>query len=200
MNFLRASGQLVFIVLYILIGKLVFQFKIPGYKIVTDGDEGFIAFFYFLLIVLGLGLLLNSYIFLLKGHWKKFRIAVMLIVFVLALVFGVPSKVVNSFYFGEQVSTYSSIQNEDLIWTDIKLFENHKFLYSSSLGGEIMVENIGTYEMKNNSLKLFFENKQFDYREEYYKVLYENIGTEYTLDNDTLVCENCKSDIQLIKR
>lgn len=194
-NILRIIGQSILILVFGLAGSLLFEFRIPGHQTFTDNDAGPLAFVYGVFIIIGFGLLLNSLIF--KNHWSKFRIGVMIFVIGFGLAVFLPRNVIKWSFFGEKKMEFTSIENPDFIWVKLELYKNNDFLCSTSDGGEMTIENLGRYELKNNNLKLSFKNEISKHVIKHYKTLSNNIGTEYKISNDTLFCVDCEKEIKL---
>lgn len=199
MNIIRIIGQALLVVVFGLAGGLLFVFRIPGHQTFTDNDAGPLALIYGIFIIIGLGLLLNSIIFKIKNHWSKLRIGIMIFVIGFGLAVFLPREVIKWIFLGEKKMEFTSLENPKFIWVKLELYKNNQFLCSTSEGGEMTVENLGKYELENNSLNLIFENKISGHVKKYYKTLYKNIGTNYQLLNDTLICIDCENDIILKK-
>lgn len=84
-NVIQFVGQLISILIFGLTGGLLFHFRIPGNKTFTDNDAGPIALVYGIFIIMGIGLFLNSLIFIQKNHWSKYRIGVLVIIIGLSM-------------------------------------------------------------------------------------------------------------------
>ena len=188
-NTLRIIGQSILILVFGLAGGLLLEFKIPGHRTFTDNDAGVLAMVYGIFIIIGLGLILNSFIFKLKNHWKKFRVGVLVFVLGFAITVFIPRDFIIWTFLGNKESEFISVnENEfDYVWVKLELFKNNKFLCSSS-NIELTVENIGKYELTEKSINLIFENEKSDF-----------IGTKFEIIKDTVYCVNCKNAIKLIK-
>ena len=198
-NVIRIIGQLISISIFGLVGGLLFYFRIPGNETFTDNDAGPLALVYGIFIIIGIGLLLNSLIFKQKNHWKKYRTGVLVFVIGFGVLVFIPRNVIKWTFFGEKKMEFTSIKNPEFIWVKLELYKNNDFLCSTSHGGEMTVENIGKYELKNDNLNLFFKNETSEHIKKYYKTLTNNIGTNYRILNDTLICIDCEKEIKLEK-
>lgn len=196
---LRIIGQFISILIFGFAGGFLIHFKIPGNNTFTDDDAGALALVYGIFIIIGIGLILNSFVFKLKNHWGTFRIGVMIFVIGLSIAVFLPRDLIKWTYFGKKKMVFTSIENPSYIWVKLELYKKNDFLCTTSLGGEMTVENLGKYELKNNYLKLSFKNEISEHDKKYYKTLYHNIGTNYIIIKDTLICKDCDSDIKLIK-
>ena len=94
---------------------------------------------------------------------------------------------------------FTSIENADFIWVRLELYKNNDFLCSTSHGGEMTEETLGEYKIKNKVLELRLKNGISEHTKKGYMILYKNIGTEYRILNDTLICIDCEKEIKLIK-
>ncbi|WP_370173696.1 hypothetical protein [Leeuwenhoekiella palythoae] len=196
---IRIIGQLISVSIFGLVGSLLFHFRIPGNETYTDNDAGPLALVYGIFIIIGIGLLINSLILRQKNHWKKYRIGVLIFVVGFGLAVFLPRKIIKWTYLGGKEMEFTSIENPDFIWVQLELYKNNYFLCSTSYGGEITIENLGEYEIKNNNLKLSFKNETSGHVKKFYKTLSENIGTNYRISNDTLICMDCEKEIKLKK-
>jgi hypothetical protein len=197
-NILRVIGQSVLIIVFGLSGSLLFEFRIPGHQIFTDNDAGVLGLVYLVFIITGIGLLFNSLIFLVDNHWKKYRIGVLVFIFGFALAVFLPRDVIKWTFLGEKKMQFTSMENPELIWVKLELYKNNDFLCSTS-DAEMTVENLGKYVLESNTLKLSFKNEITEKVKKNYKTLTENIGTNYKIFNDTLICIDCESEIKLKK-
>jgi len=187
-NILRVVGQSLLIVIFILAGSVLFEFRIPGHQTFTDNDAGLLALVYKFFIIIGILLLFNSLIFMLKNHWKKFRIGVLIFVISFGLAVFLPREVIKWTFFGGEKMEFTSLKNPDFIWVKLELYKNNGFLCSTSYAGEMTEETIGIYKLKNNLLELHLKNGISEHAKNRYQTLYENIGTKYRIKNDTLIC------------
>jgi len=198
-NVFRIVGQLILISIFGLSGGLLVHFRIPGNNTFTDNDAGPLALVYGIFIIIGLGLLLNSGIFKLKDHWPKYRLGVMIFIIGFGLSVFLPRDVIKWTFFGEKKMEFTSLKNPDSIWVRLELYKNNDFLCSTSHGGQMTVEYLGKYEIKNDYLNLSFKNEIPEHVKKYYKTLSNNIGTNYKMSNDTLYCIDCEKEIKLKK-
>lgn len=185
---LRITSQSFLIVIFCLAGFALFHFRLPGNHTFTDNDAAPIALVYGVFIIIGIGLVTNAFFFILKKHWKKFRISVMVFVIGCLIAVYIPREWIIWTLVGNETSEFTSVNTNEPydIWVNLKLFENNKFLCSSS-NIHLTVENIGTYELTNTSLNLKFENEKSKF-----------MGTTFKIVNDTLHCLDCNTNVQLI--
>jgi hypothetical protein len=99
------------------VGSLLFHFKFPGNQTFTDNDVVILSMFYGLFIFIGIGLTLNSFLFILKNHWKKFRIGVMIFAIGFLIVVFVPRELVVWTLYGEQKSEFTSVNTNESDYT-----------------------------------------------------------------------------------
>ena len=196
---LRIIGNSIAISIFGLVGVLLFEFRIPGHQNYTDHDSMFMGIANIIFVFIGISLIINSSIFRVKNHWKKFRTGVIILVIGFGLAVFLPREIIKWTFFGEKKVEFTSLKNPDFIWVNLELYKNNNFLCSTSHGGEMTVENLGKYELKNNNLKLSFENGISEHAKKYYKTLSKNIGTSYKILNDTLICLDCEKEIKLKK-
>lgn len=128
---LRIIGQFILILIFGLTGGFLFEFRIPGHHTFTDDDAGPLTLVYEIFIIVGFGLLLNSFIFKLNNHWSRFRIGVIVFVVGFGLAVFLPKNVVKWTFLGEKKMEFTSIENSDFIWVKLELYQNNNFLYSS---------------------------------------------------------------------
>jgi energy-coupling factor transporter transmembrane protein EcfT len=188
-NFLRIIGQSIMLIAICLVGFCLIYPRIPGYNTSTDHDAGPWYFLYVTFIILTSAFLINTIIFLYKKHWKVYRLLVLSLITGLIISIFTPRKYILRLFLGEMKVEYRSVNTKNLkyYWIQIELFDNNNFLSSSS-NYNLTIENIGKYELSEELLILQFENKQSDF-----------MGKEFKINQDTLYCKDCKSEIKLIR-
>jgi hypothetical protein len=198
-NIIRIIGQLISISIFGLAGGLLFYFRIPGNQTFTDDDSGALALVYGAFLIIGIGLIINSLVFKLKNHWKKYRIGLLIFVIGFGLTIFLPRDIIKWAFLSKKEMEFTSIENADFIWVRLELYKNNDFLSSTSHGGEMTEEILGEYKLKNNILELHLKNEISEHTKKRYQILYKNIGTRYRVSNDTLVCLDCEKEIKLKK-
>lgn len=173
-----------------LIGSLLFYSRIPGNNTFTDNDGLPIAMGYGIFLLIGIGLVLNSYYFIIKNHLKKIRIGILVLVIGGIIMVLIPREFLIYTFLGNQKSELISVNTKetDYIWVDMKFYENDTFLCSST-NFNLTVENIGKYKLTNSSLHLTYENEQSKF-----------LGTTFQIENDTLYCLDCNTALRLVKK
>ena len=158
--------------------------NIPGYGEICDQDAGAILIFSLIFFIVSLIFLVRNLSELSKNKKSKFR-KVSLIVFIslLILSFGGLNKLIFASWFGKLKYQARSNQNNMVF---IKLFENGKF-YSEGFYTSCYEEITGTYRIKNDNLKLKYEEKS------------EFISKEYLIKGKELINLNEKKDTLLIE-
>lgn len=201
-NITRIIGQSISIFIFSNMCLVFFEYKIPGNHTHTDDDAALIFCAYVIVLVLGIGLFINSIFYRRRNHWKYYRVLVMVYVLIVSATLLISREFVVRFYLGEKKVKYLSTGDyfPDMIRTKLVLYENNNFLCTSSYGGEITVETTGKYKKENDSLSLSFVNKEAAHIEKYYQTLSNNIGTRYGVQNDTLICLDCEIRMKLIQK
>jgi hypothetical protein len=185
----RIIGQLLTIFVFVFSGVGLFHFRLPGNHSFTDNDLAVSAILYAIFFMTGIGLIVNSFFFIIKSHWKKYRVGVLAFVFGCILAIVVPRQFIFWIAFGKQESEFVTVDvdNSSDVMIQLKLFKNNKFV-STSTNFHLTKENIGTYIKSDTLLRLTFPNEKS-----------QLIGTKFKIQNDTLYCEDCSSEITLIK-
>jgi hypothetical protein len=139
--------------------------------------------------MMGIGLIINSFFFLMKNHWKKYRIGILVFAFGFMMAVLLPRQLTIWIALGPQESEFTAldVDNSSDVSIQLELFENKKFL-STSTNFHRTEENIGTYTKRDALLHLTFHNKKS-----------KLIGTKFKVQNDTLYCIDCSSVTTLVK-
>lgn len=201
-NILRVIGQSVSVFILTYMCFAFFEYKIPGHNTHTDDDAVLMFFAYVIVLVFGIGLLINSMFYMRRNHWRLYRVVVLFYVMIISSTLLISRDFVVRSYLGKKKSEYMRAGGyfPDMIWTKLVLYENNNFLNTSSYGGEVTVETTGKYKLENNSLSLSHMNKEELYIEKHYETLAKNIGAIYGIRNDTLICVDCGNKMKLIEK
>ena len=178
-NVLIIIGQIITVLLFLLTGSLLIHMKIPENGAICDPEQIMLFGTWIIFISLGIGLLINSWIFYLKGKWKKYRVG---IISTTLIFFFFLRQIIITIYFGKEIKL---IEGNDLIHIEVKLYDNGKFFaYTYDISCES--ENIGTYTLTDNKLYLKFKSEKPKY-----------LGTEYQIENEVVKCLDCKNKYDL---
>jgi glucan phosphoethanolaminetransferase (alkaline phosphatase superfamily) len=185
--FLKIIGQTIVFGIVILLGILLSWEQIPGNKNICDAGQGFYGLAWLIFIIISIALFINSWIFLKKRSWKKYRITVMIICILIVLISLSIRSVIFQVSYGKEKHKIENTENYNQL-IEIKLYENGKF-YSWTYDMSCQIENIGTYKLNENKITLEFENENA--KSEY-------LGTEYLIENDKVICEkDCEYENEL---
>lgn len=174
-------GQIISVLLFLFLGSLLINMKILGNGAICDPEQIFLFGTWLIFISLGIGLLVNSWFFYLKGKWKKYRVGLIFIISIF-LFLSIFLRQIIMIGYGEGKFL---IERDDRIYVKIKLYNNGDFFaYTYDLSCES--ENIGIYKLKGNILTLEFKNEKSEY-----------LGTKYQIENNLVNCLDCKNKYEL---
>ncbi|WP_066633799.1 hypothetical protein [Labilibacter marinus] len=171
---LKIFGQVITGIIILSLGILLINFTVPGHWNFCDADQIYMYYFGLLFIVITIGFLINSVIFLVKKQWIKYRIIAISLTLLIGLLILLTRSIMTKTIYGKTLHT---ITNQDDAYTLIKIrmFKNHKFI-SETYDMSCNVENTGTYKLTDNELTLKFNGEKSEYLE-----------SRYRLKNDTLI-------------
>jgi len=181
-NTLIIIGQFITVSLILLLGFILVDMKIPGNGGLCDAEQIMLAGTWIIFIPLVFGIIINSWIYYGKGKWKKYRIAIIVITSIILFLSVFLRQIIMTTYYGKEKNV---IENENSTFIKIQLFENGKF-FASTYDISCENENIGTYSLKENILKLNYKNEKSEYLE-----------TEYRIENNDVKCLNCEDKYEL---
>ncbi|WP_430413183.1 hypothetical protein [Kordia sp.] len=173
--FLKILGQIIALGIVIFLGILLTWEQIPGNKNICDAGQGLYGLAWLIFIIISIALFINSWIFLNKNNWKKYRITVMIICVLIVLISLTLRSVIFQVSYGKEKHKIENTENYNQL-IEVKLYENGKF-YSWTYDMGCQLENIGTYKLNGNKITLEFGNEKSEY-----------LGTEYLIENDKVVC------------
>lgn len=184
---LRILGQVIagFIILFL--GIVWINFTIPGRRNFCDADQIYILYFAAFSIILAIGFLINSIIFLIRKHWIKYRIIAISMTLLIGLMVLLSRGIVTKTVYGKTLYTITN-QEDAYALIDIRLFKNQKFI-SVTYDLCCNVENTGTYKLTENQLTLSFNGEKSEYLE-----------TRYEIRNDTLISLDNTNEILIMKK
>jgi|AntDeeMinimDraft_5_1070356.scaffolds.fasta_scaffold20651_1 hypothetical protein len=175
-------GQIITVSLVLFFGLFLTYMKIPGNGALCDAEQIMLVGTWAIFIPLVFGIIINSWIYYAKGKWKNYRITIIVITSVILFLSVFLRQLIMTTYYGKEKNV---IENENPVVIKIQLFENGKFFaYTYDISCES--ENVGTYNLKENILKLNFKNEKPEYLE-----------TEYRIENNDVKCLNCENKYEL---
>lgn len=177
-NGLIITGQAISVLLFLLLGCFLIHMKIPGNGAICDSEQIILFETWIIFILLGIGLLINSWIFYLKKKWKKYRIGIILMIMIFFFVSAIPRTIIMSTIYGKETNL---IEGNTPVYIKIKLYKNGNF-FAYTYDTSCESENIGTYQLIDNKLNLSFKNEKSEY-----------LGTEYQIENEWVNCLDCEN-------
>jgi hypothetical protein len=186
MILLRVLGQSILLLIVLLVGSLLIWERIPGNGSICDPGQHFYFVAWVIFIGLSSALIINSWFFLKRNHWKQYRIAALTIVTLLLMIAFSIRPMVFSLTYGNEKYVLEN-QEESFEQIKLKLYENEKF-FSWTYDMGCQIENTGTYTFEKGRIVLSFDNKKSDY-----------IGTEYLIADKRFVCvKGCEVKNELV--
>lgn len=155
-------------------------FTFPGHFEFCDAGQELIFYQAVLTFVAILGVIINSIIFYKKKYWKSYRVFTITlnITMILCVLFSRTASI--NFLFGKEIATIENHSDEVPLVT-LHLYANHRFI-STTYDASCTIENIGTYQLTETSLNLYFEDTPSEY-----------LGALYEIIDDTLFCVESNS-------
>ena len=186
MNKIKIISQFIALISVLFIGGLILFTKIPGYGAICDAGQIYFVYLYLIFIILIILFLINSIYHYNKGNWKKYRLFVIKLSFLLiTLIFSLRS-IYTIIFFGFNKYKIENKNNDNGVTIRISLYEKGKF-FSYTYDCSCETENSGTYIISDNELKLHFDTE---------KPIY--LDTIYKINDNQLTCENCVHNEVLI--
>ena len=175
-------GQVFTVLLFLLLGFLLIHMKIPGNGATCDPEQTILFGTWLIFILLGIGLLINSWIFYSKWKWKKYRVGIISTIFIFFFLTIFLRQIIMTINYGKE--TYL-IEGNDPVYIKIELYANGKF-FAYTYDTSCESENIGTYKLIDNKLTFKFKSEKSEY-----------LGTEYRIENNLVDCLDCKNKYEL---
>ena len=175
MTQLRALVQATILLIVLLIGTLLIWERVPGNGSICDPEQHDYFVAWMLFIGLSSLVIINSWFFLKRNHWKRYRIVALLIAILLLTISFSIRPLVFAIVYGKEIFVIEN-QEEGFELIKLRLYENNRF-FSWTYDMSCQIENIGTYRLEKGKMVLSFENEKSDY-----------LGTEYLFKDDSLIC------------
>lgn len=173
-------GQVITVLLFLLLGFLLIDMKIPGNGAICDPEQIMLLRTWIFFILLGIGLFINSWIFYSK--WKKYRIGIISMVLFFFFLSIFLRQIIMLINYGKEINL---LEGNDPVYIKIKLYDNGKF-FAYTYDASCESENIGTYKLTDNKLIFKFKREKSEY-----------LGTEYRIENNLVDCLDCENKYQL---
>ncbi len=184
---LKIFGQAIAGILILSLGISWISFSIPGQRNFCDADQIYMYYFGLMFILITIGFLINSIIFLIKKQWTRYRIIVISLTLLIGLLILSTRSIVTRTIYGKPLQTVTNQENAYTL-IKIRLFKNHKFI-SETYNLSCNIENTGTYKLTDNELSLKFNGEKSEYLE-----------TRYRLKNDTLKSIDDQNEILIMNK
>ncbi|PQJ65918.1 hypothetical protein [Polaribacter butkevichii] len=179
---LTIIGQVIVLSIISLIGIIFIYMNIPGNGAICDAESIFLLGFILTFTILIIGFIINTINFHNQGKWKKYRIISIIYVCTLVILSISFRGILFSTTYGKQKIV---IESNSFPLIKLELYESGRF-FSNTLGIGCETENIGTFSLNNNVLKLNYNNEKSEY-----------LGTKYKIENKNVICLDCKNKSEL---